>query len=131
MQRNRTCNVTMTQSLSVGAAFIFGVAVYNSILGAPECGSFGRWCDSVRGCCLGKDDMIGGAEPNQPNTIHGSCADGNRWHFPRRRVERPPRSGVYQRPDHEPRLNWRVSATVWVAGPTTQDRLRLVLCDKR
>ena len=118
------CNVTMTQSLSVGAAFIFGVAVYNSILGAPECGSFGRSCDSGPWLLLGKDNMIGGAEPNQPNTIHGSCADGT--------------AGTFHVDESNDRLVVvstngrimsqgsivRVSATVWVAS-TTQDRLDL------
>jgi leucyl aminopeptidase len=55
-------------------------ATYNSTLKAPSCGTVGSSCDS--GVLLvGRDSMSGGAEPNQPNTINNSCADGTSGTF--------------------------------------------------
>jgi hypothetical protein len=67
---------------------------------------------------LGKDNMAKGAEPNQPNTIHNSCADGT--------------AGTFHVDESIDRivvatLNFhllaagelvRVSTTVWTADPT-------------
>ena len=55
-------------------------AGYDAVLGAPLCASFGRACDSG-GLLTGRDTMVGGAEPNQPNTLGGSCADGGQGRF--------------------------------------------------
>ena len=53
----------------------FTNAVYDPVLKAPKCGQPGSICDS--GTLLnGRDTISGGAEPNQPNTINNSCADG-------------------------------------------------------
>ena len=52
-------------------------AVYDSTLGAPECANAGTSCDSGPSLLLGRGQMSGGAEPNQPNTIKNSCADGS------------------------------------------------------
>jgi leucyl aminopeptidase len=41
----------------------------------------GSSCDSGPSLLLGKDTMSGGAEPNQPNTINNSCADGTSGTF--------------------------------------------------
>ncbi len=51
-------------------------AVYNSTLKAPECATASSSCDSGPSLLLGRDHISGGAEPNQPNTINNSCADG-------------------------------------------------------
>jgi len=73
---------------------------------------------------LGKDNMTGGAEPNQPNTIHSSCADGT--------------AGTFHVDESIDRLALattdslsmsqgsivRINATVWVADPA-QDALDL------
>jgi cardiolipin synthase A/B len=56
-------------------------AVYNSTLKAPECATVGSSCDSGPSLLLGRDTMSGGAEPNQPNTINSSCADGKSGTF--------------------------------------------------
>jgi subtilisin family serine protease len=53
------------------------LAVYDAALRAPKCGDAGVVCDSA-GLLNGRGTMAGGAEPNQPNTLHGSCADGSR-----------------------------------------------------
>ena len=72
-----TVNLTVLASGGGGGA---QTAVYNSTLKAPECGSVGASCDS--GTLLtGRGSMSGGAEPNQPNTINNSCADGSSGTF--------------------------------------------------
>ncbi len=59
-----------TISLTVNAA---GTAVYDSALKAPKCANVGSVCDS--GALLNGRASLG-PEPNQPNTINNSCADG-------------------------------------------------------
>jgi hypothetical protein len=56
-------------------------AVYDSTLKAPKCATVGSPCDSGPSLLLGKDTMSGGPEPNQPNTINNSCADGTSGTF--------------------------------------------------
>jgi hypothetical protein len=55
-------------------------AGFDAVLQAPSCASFGRACDSGA-LLLGRDTIVGGAEPNQPNTLGGSCADGAEGRF--------------------------------------------------
>jgi leucyl aminopeptidase len=55
--------------------------VYSSTLKAPECATVGSSCDSGPSLLLGRDHISGGAEPNQPNTINNSCADGTTGTF--------------------------------------------------
>ena len=51
------------------------VASFDAARRAPSCGStVGRSCDSGPSLVLGRGDI--GPEPNAPNTINGSCADG-------------------------------------------------------
>jgi len=50
-------------------------AVFDSGLQAPRCSTVGNSCDTVA-LVDGRDNITGGAEPNQPNTIFDSCADG-------------------------------------------------------
>ncbi|MGA9567557.1 MAG: FG-GAP-like repeat-containing protein [Candidatus Korobacteraceae bacterium] len=99
-------------------------ATYDSIMQVPVCAFVGRSCDSGPSLLLGRDNMAGGAEPNQPNTIHNSCADGT--------------AGTFHVDESNDRLVVaatnglimsqgsivRVTATVWVADPT-QDALDL------
>ncbi len=101
-----------------------GVASYSATLLVPSCSQFYRACDSGPSLVLGKDNMTGGAETNQPNTIHNSCADGT--------------SGTFHVNESIDRLKVastnglsmiqgsivRVTATVWVADPA-QDVLDL------
>ena len=127
----RTGTITVTdnalagrQVIALNGTGISRFAVYNPALGAPECAFPGRSCDSGPSLLLGKDNMAGGAEPNQPNTIHNSCADGT--------------AGIFHVDESIDRLTVatsnglsmaqgsivRVNATVWVADPT-QDALDL------
>jgi len=55
-------------------------AAYDSTLKAPKCAVAGSVCDAGN-LLVGRDNMAGGAEPNQPNTILNSCADGTMGTF--------------------------------------------------
>jgi len=74
---NHSATIALTVSSSSGAQ----TAVYNSALKAPECATVGTSCDSGPSLLLGRDHLSGGAEPNQPNTINNSCADGTQGTF--------------------------------------------------
>jgi hypothetical protein len=65
-----------TIALTVNSSVGLQTAVYDSTLKAPKCVNTGSGCDSGPSLLLGRDTMPGGAEPNQPNTINNSCADG-------------------------------------------------------
>ena len=56
-------------------------AAYDSTLKVPVCASVGTGCDSAA-LLTGKDNMSGGPEPNQPNTLFNSCADGTSGIYP-------------------------------------------------
>jgi hypothetical protein len=73
----QTTNITLT----VTPAGSGQTAVWDSTLKAPKCATVGSSCDSGPTLLLGKDNMSGGAEPNQPNTINNSCADGTSGTF--------------------------------------------------
>jgi FG-GAP-like repeat len=119
---NSLAGVQVLQLSGTGIPVDF--AVYNSTLRAPECAFMGNSCDSGPSLLLGKDNMTGGAEPNQPNTIHDSCADGTAGTF--HVDESIDRLKVFSvsGPVLERGRIVRVSATVWVADPT-QDALDL------
>ena len=101
------------------------MAVYNSTIKAPECATVGSSCDSGPTLLLGKDNMSGGAEPNQPNTVANSCADGT--------------SGTFHSDESNDRLvvastgggalthgtTVTVTATVWAYSSYTSDHLDL------
>jgi subtilase family serine protease len=70
-----------TIALTVNSSSSGQTAVYSSTLKAPECAAVGISCDSGPTLLLGRDNMSGGAEPNQPNTINNSCADGTAGTF--------------------------------------------------
>jgi len=72
-----TANITLTVSTTGGAQ----TAVFDTTLKAPKCATAGSSCDSGATLLLGRDTMSGGAEPNQPNNINGSCADGSSGTF--------------------------------------------------
>ena len=114
-----------TIALTVTSASAAQTAVYNSTLKAPECATASSSCDSGPSLLLGRDHMSGGAEPNQPNTIKNSCADGT--------------SGVFHSDESDDRLvvtstsggalthatTAKVTATVWAYATYTSDALDL------
>jgi hypothetical protein len=60
-----------TVAIQQEAALVLQMAQYDSTLKAPLCNAIGSGCDS--GTLLSGS---GSTEPNQPNTIFNSCADG-------------------------------------------------------
>jgi len=114
-----------TISLTVNSSVGLQTAVYDSTLKAPKCVNVGSGCDSGPSLLLGRDTMSGGAEPNQPNTINNSCADGT--------------SGTFHSDESNDRLvisttdgsalaggkTVKVSATVWAYSSFTSDHLDL------
>ncbi|HZP65646.1 MAG TPA: hypothetical protein VFB32_05000 [Rudaea sp.] len=76
---SHTATVTLTVNPSGGGGGL--TAVYNSTLTAPWCSTVGSSCDSGPSLLLGRGNISGGAEPNQPNTINNSCADGTSGTF--------------------------------------------------
>lgn len=114
-----------TIALTVNSSVGLQTAVYDSTLKAPKCASASSGCDSGPSLLLGRDTMSGGAEPNQPNTINNSCADGT--------------SGTFHSDESNDRLvvsttdgstlaagkTVKVSATVWAYSSFTADHLDL------
>ena len=120
-----TLTHSTTISLTVNSSVGLQTAVYDSTLKAPKCVNAGSGCDSGPSLLLGRDTLSGGSEPNQPNTIASSCADGT--------------SGTYHSDESNDRLvvsttdgstlaagkTVTVSATVWAYSSFTSDHLDL------
>ena len=116
-----------TISLTVNSSGGGGLqtAVFDATLKAPKCANVGSGCDSGPSLLLGRDTLSGGAEPNQPNNINASCADGT--------------SGTFHSDESNDRLvitttdgsnmapgkTVTVSATVWAYSSFTSDALDL------
>jgi hypothetical protein len=52
------------------------IGLFNGALGAPRCALVGAVCDTGPTLVNGRGNISGGSEPNQPNTINGTCPDG-------------------------------------------------------
>ena len=75
-----TMSHTSALSLTVNPSGSGTTAIYNATLKAPGCSTVGVSCDSGT-LLVGRGTMISGVEPNHPNTINASCADGNSGTF--------------------------------------------------
>ena len=113
--------IALTVTSSGGGA---QTATYNSTYKAPACTTAGSSCDSGPSLLLGRGTMSGGNEPNHPNTIASSCADGN--------------SGTFHSDESNDRIvvtsssgnlthgqTITVSATIWAWSGYTSDHLDL------
>jgi hypothetical protein len=114
-----------TISLTVNSSVGLQTAVFDNTLKAPKCVNAGSGCDSGPSLLLGRDTLAGGSEPNQPNTINSSCADGT--------------SGTFHSDESNDRIvvsttdgstlaagkTVKVSATVWAYSGFTSDHLDL------
>jgi hypothetical protein len=114
-----------TIALTINSSVALNTATYNSTLKAPACASVGSGCDSGPSLLLGRDTLSGGNEPNQPNTINNSCADGTSGTFhsdesnDRLVIQTTDGSGL------APGKTVKVSATVWAYSGFTSDHLDL------
>jgi len=121
LTHSTTIALTVTSSGGGGLQ----TATYSSTFKAPSCGSVGSGCDSGPSLLLGRDTLAGGSEPNQPNTINNSCADGASGTF---HSDESNDRLVIQTTDGSnlaPGKTVKVSATVWAYSGFTSDHLDL------
>ena len=114
-----------TIALTVNSSVGLQTAVYDSTLKAPKCVNAGSGCDSGPSLLLGRDAISGGAEPNQPNTINNSCADGTSGTF---HSDESNDRIVVATTDGSPMAagkTVKVSATVWAYSSNASDALDL------
>ncbi len=94
-------------------------AVWDSVLQAPKCATVGSACDSGASLLLGRAGL--GPEPNQPNTINDSCADGTSGTFhsdeSNDRIKVETTDGTNLAPGKTVRIN----ATVWAWTTPSSD----------
>jgi hypothetical protein len=69
---------TQSATLTVNPA---GNAVFDATLKVPRCPAVGSFCDTGGSLIVGRDNLVNGPEPDQPNTLGGSCADGTAGSF--------------------------------------------------
>ena len=100
---------------SCGNAIPANNAIFNPALQAPSCLPTGRACDSAA-LLVGRDTIQGGAEPNQPNTIADSCADGTFGVFHERESIDRIRVSTLDATQMSPGKTVRVDVTVWGAA---------------
>ncbi len=114
-----------TIALTVNSSVGLQTAVYDSTLKALKCVNAGSGCDSGPSLLLGRDNISGGAEPNQPNTINNSCADGTSGTF--HSDESSDRIVVATTDGSalSPGKTVKVSATVWAWNTGSSDALDL------
>jgi hypothetical protein len=114
-----------TISLTVNSSTGTQTAVFDSTLKAPKCVNVASGCDSGPSLLLGRDTMSGGAEPNQPNTINNSCADGTSGTFHSDESNDRIVVATTDGSAFAPGKTVTVSATVWAFSSFTSDHLDL------
>jgi hypothetical protein len=98
-------------------------AAFDAGLQAPRCTSAGRACDSGPAAVLGRDGR--GPEPNQPNTLASSCADGTSGTFHSDESNDRLRVSTLDGTVLQTGKTVRVAATVWANRDFAADRLDL------
>jgi trimeric autotransporter adhesin len=121
----RNANVSLTVNAAGGGGGA-QTAVWDSVLRVPKCAVVGSSCDSGPSLLLGRDNMSGGAEPNQPNTINNSCADGTSGTFHSDESNDRIKVSTLDGTNLASGKTVRIDATVWVwSGGPTSDHLDL------
>ena len=95
-------------------------AVWDSVLRAPKCATVGAACDSGASLLLGRAGL--GPEPNQPNTIGGSCADGTSGTFHTDESNDRIKVETIDGTDLAPGKAVRINASVWAWTTPSADR---------
>jgi hypothetical protein len=98
-------------------------ATYDATLKAPKCAAVGSSCDSGASLLLGRDGK--GPEPNQPNTINGSCADGTSGTFHSDESNDRIKVSTVDGSSFAAGKSVRVDATVWAWTTPSADHLDL------
>jgi hypothetical protein len=120
-----TLSHSTTISLNVSSSTGLPTAIYNSTLKAVACASVGIGCDSGPSSLFGRDTLAGGTEPNQPNTINNSCADGTAGTFHSDESNDRLMVQTTNGTPLAPGKTVKVSATVWAYSSFTLDHLDL------
>jgi hypothetical protein len=116
----RTFNMSLTVTGTGGGDL---TAVFDPTLRAPKCGTVGRSCDSGAALLLGRNGL--GPEPNQPNTINNSCADGTSGTFHLDESNDRIKVSTVDGTNFAPGKTVRIEATVWAWTTPAQDKLDL------
>ncbi len=120
----RSTNLSLTVNPTGGGGA--QTAVFDAVLQAPKCATVGISCDSGATLLNGRDTISGGAEPNQPNTINDSCADGTSGTFHGDESNDRLKVSTTDGTNFAPGKTVRIDATVWVwTGGPTSDHLDL------
>jgi N-acetylneuraminic acid mutarotase len=98
-------------------------AIYDATLKAPKCAAVGSSCDSGPSLLLGRNTK--GPEPNQPNTINASCADGNSGTFHVDESNDRIKVSTLDGTSFAPGKTVRIDATVWAWTAPSTDHLDL------
>ncbi len=99
------------------------LAAYDATLRAPRCAAVGNVCDS--GTLLDGRGSVGNDEPNRPNTINASCADGNSGAYHVDESNDRIRVLTTDGTSFAPGKQVRIEATVWAYSTASADRLDL------
>jgi hypothetical protein len=103
--------------LTVTPAEPAGNAAFDPTLKAPKCATVGSFCDS--GTLVdGRDHIASGAEPDAPNTIGASCADGTAGTYHEDESLDRLRVATTDGSSLAPGKTVSVQATVWAYSPT-------------
>jgi hypothetical protein len=95
-------------------------AVWDPTLQAPRCATVGASCDSGASLLLGRAGL--GPEPNQPNTINDSCADGTSGTFHSDESNDRIKVETTDGTDLAPGKTARITASVWAWTTPSADR---------
>jgi hypothetical protein len=120
LTHNTSISLTVTPTGGGGGA---QTAVFDATLKAPKCGTVGSSCDSGAALLLGRDGK--GPEPNQPNTINSSCADGTSGTFHSDESNDALKVTSVDGTNFTAGKQVRVDATVWAWTTPAQDHLDL------
>jgi hypothetical protein len=117
----RSASMSLTVTGAGGGGDL--TAVFDAALQAPRCSTVGRSCDTGPALVLGRDGD--GPEPNQPNTIADSCADGTSGTFHVDESNDRLAVSTVDGTDFAPGKTVRIDATVWAWSTPSADRLDL------
>jgi trimeric autotransporter adhesin len=99
-----------------------GLAAYDPVLRAPSCGTtIGPSCDSGASLLLGRAGI--GPEPNHPNTLGATCADGPEGRSPADGSNDRIRVGTLDNQRMAADSTVRLTATVYARDAFAQDRV--------
>ena len=115
----RTFSMSITVNPAGGGSDLF--ATFDAARQAPSCGAtVGRSCDTGASLVLGRANL--GPEPNQPNTINDSCADGTSGTFHVDESNDRIKVSTTDGTNFAPGKTVTIAATVWVWTTPTSDR---------